>query len=205
MNENTYFLEITDLNNLVNCRKPLYFHRALALSITDAVLDIGTDLMIIALPIQLLRSVRIKLRQKFILGIFLSLNMFMAITACVRVSGIKFRDRFDEVWLFVWQNIEACVAIAMISLTAFRSVFVGQKSLQARNDLMKKPWYSSTLQAIRRKKSAQQSDGEAMIGMPSIPGATLTGMRTFIRGGKHSQAADQTNTFTSTVSKASCA
>ena len=181
----------------MNCTKPVYFHRALALSITDAILDIGTDIMIITLPIRLLWSVQIRLRQKLVLGIFLSLNVFMAITACVRVSGIDFRGRFDEVWLFVWQYIEACVAVAMISLTAFRSVFVGPDSLQARKKLAKRQWYSSSLQAFKRKKVAQENDTEAMLELPSIPGGTLTGMRTFIHGGKHAETDYQTNIPTS--------
>jgi len=42
--------------------------------------------MIILIPIRLLWAVRIKPRQKFFLGIFLSLNLFMAVTASVRVS-----------------------------------------------------------------------------------------------------------------------
>ena len=178
----------------MNCGKPVYLHRALAVTITNAILDIGTDLMIIALPIQLLRSVRIKLRQKIVLGILFSSNLLMAITACVRISGVDFRGRFDEVWLFAWQHIEACVAVAMISLTAFRSFFVGHESVQARQDLVRRRWYSNTLEAIRRKKTTQQNDKEAMVEMPSIPRATLTGMRTFIQGGKHTQTADQSQT-----------
>ena len=173
--------------NLASCLQPVYFHRALGLAIFDIVLDIGTDLLIMAIPLYLLWSVRIKPRQKFVLGVFLSLNLFMAITASIRVSGLSFRGTFDEVWLYLWQEIEACIAVTMISLTAFRSVFVASESSRARREMAKKPWYSSTIAAIRRSKTQRGSDEEAIQGLPSIPSATLTGMRTFIQGGRHVQ------------------
>jgi len=50
--------------------------------------DVGTDLLLIGIPICLLWSTRIKPRQKIILGVFLS---FMAITASIRVFGLKYR------------------------------------------------------------------------------------------------------------------
>jgi hypothetical protein len=155
---------------------------SLGLSILDMTLDVGTDIMIILIPIRLLWAVRIKPRQKFFLGIFLSLNMFMAITASVRVSGLKFYGTFDEVWMFLWQQIEACVAVAMISLTAFRSVFVASAASRARMEGVQKPWYSSTVEAIKRRRQQQARDKEEMRGLPTIPGATLTGMGTFIQG-----------------------
>ena len=171
---------------IATCLQPIYFERSLALAIFDIVLDVGTDIMIITLPICLLWNVRIKPRQKIFLGVFLSLNGFMAIVACVRVSGLKFQGTFDEVWLYLWQFIEACVAVAMISLTAFRSVFVSSASSRARKEAEKKyksPWYSSTLEKLSTRKKQRSWDAEAAVrGLPSIPGATLTGMRTFIQG-----------------------
>lgn len=176
---------------LASCLQPVYFHRALGLAIFDIVLDIGTDLLIIAIPLRLLWSVRIKPRQKVFLGIFFSLNLFMAIIAAIRVSGLKFRGTFDEVWLYLWQQIEACIAVIMISLTAFRSVFVASESSRARRERAKKPWYSSTIAAIKRSKTQRGMDEEATQGLPSIPSATLTGMRTFIQGGRQVQASHE--------------
>ena len=175
-----------------SCLQPVYFHRSLGLAISDIVLDIGTDLLIIAIPLRLLWSVRIKPRQKFVLGVFLSLNLFMAITASIRVSGLNSRGILDEVWLYLWQQIEACIAVTMISLTAFRSVFVASESSRARRERTKKPWYSSTIAAIKRSKPQRGSDEEAIQGLPSIPSATLTGMRTFIQGGRHVQTSQET-------------
>ena len=176
---------------LASCLQPVYFHRTLGLVISDIVLDIGTDLLIIAIPLRILWSVRIKPRQKFVLGVFLSLNLFMAIVASVSVSGLRFRGTFDEVWLWFWQQIEACIAVTMISITAFRSVFVASESPRARRERAKKPWYSNTVAAIRRSKNQRGSDEEAIQGLPSIPSATLTGMRTFIQGGRHVQTSHE--------------
>ena len=175
---------------LAKCLPPVYFHRDVL--IFDIVLDIGTDLLIIAIPLRLLWSVRIKPRQKLVIGVFLSLNLFMAITASIRVSGLETRGTFDEVWPYLWQHIEACIAVIMISLTAFRSVFVASESSRARRERAKKPWYSSTIAAIRRSKTQRGSDEEAIQGLPSIPSATLTGMRTFIQGGRHVQTSHET-------------
>ena len=154
--------------------------------------------MIVAIPICLLWSVRIKSRQKLIIGIFLSLKLFMTFTAAVRVSGLNDQGKFDLIWLYVWQHIEACVAVMMISITAFRSVFVGSQSSGAQRELANKPWYSSTVAAIRRKRAFDPTDEETTLGLPTVPPATLTGMRTFIQGGRRTGIGFQTTNSTAT-------
>ncbi|KAL9024900.1 MAG: hypothetical protein Q9196_006172 [Gyalolechia fulgens] len=170
-------------DELAICLHASYFRNSLALLLFDIILDVGTDLLIIGIPLRLLWSVKIKPGQKFILGLFLSLNIFMAIVAAIRVSGLKSRGTFDFVWLFLWQQIEACVAVAMISLTAFRSVFVASEASRARRQAVQKPWHSSVVEAVRRKKGWPYKKERADLEMPTLPSATLTGMRTFIQGG----------------------
>lgn len=150
-------------------------------------------MLIIGIPLSLLWSVKIKSGQKFILGLFLSLNIFMAIVAAIRVSGLKSRGVFDLVWLFLWQQIEACVAVAMISLTAFRSVFVVSEASRARRQAVKKPWHSSAVEALRRNKGWGYNKERADLEMPTLPSATLTGMRTFIQGGGHATRTNHQN------------
>lgn len=168
------------------------------MAIIDAVLDITTDLMIIGIPVCLLWPVRIKARQKLVIGIFLSLNLFMAVTAAVRVSGLNYQGTFDIIWLYIWQHIEACVAVIVISLTAFRSVFVSSQSSHARKEPATKPWYSSTVAAIKRKRLYNQRDVESIPGLPTIPSATLTGIRTFIQGGRGTDISLQNTHLTTT-------
>lgn len=64
-------------------------------------------------------------RQKLGLGAFLCLSIFMCITAAIRVSGFLYQRAFDGSWIRLRREVEACVAVTMIFLTALRSVFVG--------------------------------------------------------------------------------
>ena len=154
--------------------------------------------MIVVIPIYLVWSVRIKLHQKFIIGMFLSLNLFMTFTAIVRRSGFKYRGTFDTVWLFTWHHIEACVAVIMISITAFRSIYASsQRTSRARKRFANdKPWYSGPVAAMRRKRALDRKDEESVAGLPTIPSATLTGMRTFIQGGRRTGTGLQSTSST---------
>ena len=61
----------------------------------------------------------------------------------------------------------------MVSLTAFRSAFATESP-----NLKIRPWYSSTVGKIRRRKQQDRDLGILL----TIPSATLSGMRTAIRG-----------------------
>lgn len=69
----------------------------------------------------------------------------------------------------------------MVSLTAFRSLFVST----ARQAVAKKakPWYSTQTLRLRANKRGKLGSG-GHEKLPSIPSATMTGMRTFIRGSR---------------------
>ncbi|KAI9720462.1 MAG: hypothetical protein M1812_002968 [Candelaria pacifica] len=171
------------------CSQPIYFHRTLIVAILDIVLDVSTDLLIVAISLHILWTVRISPSQKFVLGIFLSLNLIMAITASVRISSLRYLGTIDEVWLFLWLQLEACVAIAMLSLTAFRSAFV-VSSRARRENHPKEAWYSSVVEAVKRRAKVRRIHDreESDRGLPKIPSATMTGLRSFIRGGCRTDA-----------------
>ncbi|KAL8627148.1 hypothetical protein Q9189_007157 [Teloschistes chrysophthalmus] len=83
---------------------------------------------VVSIPIALLWNVRIKLRQKLGIGALLCLSAVMSIIAIVKASGIRTpSDSFDILWELFWQQIEACVAVLMVSITAFRSIFISNK------------------------------------------------------------------------------
>ena len=85
-------------------------------------------LVVLTIPVRLLWRVRIKPSQKLGLGVFLCLSIGMILMAITRLSGVhSYRGSFDEIWILLWQQIEACIAVTMLSLTAFRSVFVEAK------------------------------------------------------------------------------
>lgn len=132
------------------------------------------------IPVWVLWSVKIARRQKIGMGVFLCLNIVMAIIAIVRVAGIRHSGAIDYTWIFFWQHIEVCVAVSMVSLTAFRSLFVSTG--QAPNKKAR-PWYSSQARKLRGAKGGSLPNG-GHEELPSIPGATMTGIRTFIRGNR---------------------
>ena len=155
-------------------------------------LDILTDLMsaatflmarlmrlliavVMAIPIWLLFHVNLKLRQKLGLALFLCLSFVMIIVAAIRMSGIRASGGTTEdiVWAVLWHQVEACIAVIMVSIITFRSAVVAESSRKSR-----RPWYSPAESLWKRRKQS----GEKVGSLPDIPSATLTGMNTLIHG-----------------------
>lgn len=135
------------------------------------------------IPIQLLWNVRIKRRQKIILGATLCLSIVMIFTAIVRISAIRIgKEQTDVVWECFWQIIENCLAVSMVCLSAFRSVFVGTQA-QAKQPRSKQ-WYvlKKHPQNTRKRKNWTDIESEETETLPEIPRPTMTGMKTFIQG-----------------------
>lgn len=89
---------------------------------------------VVIIPIGILWNVRIKLRQKLGIGAFLCLSVVLIIVAIIKIAGIRSAvDSFDLVWEMFWQQVEACTAVSMVSLTAFRSIFLSKKQKRRRN------------------------------------------------------------------------
>ena len=125
------------------------------------------------IPVYSLWQVEMRLQQKLGLGVFLCLSVVMIVTAVVKACGFMNHGQLDETWVFLWQQVEACVAIMMISLTAFRSIFLSSSSRPPRRSLNRWHFTSS------KKKSAQNEEARVHL---TIPKPTLTGIRSFIRG-----------------------
>ena len=95
----------------------------------------------------------------------------------------------DVQWNVFWQLVEASVAVTVVSLTAFRSLY-NMKTLQQeqKNKKSHEPWsYSYRKRLFSRRKVRKVDEfGDTIqdehYSLPSIPGATLTGMRTIIGG-----------------------
>ena len=106
----------------------------------------------------------------------------MIIISIVRVSGFIIKNTIDLVWIFFWHQAEGAVAITMVSISAFRSL-LGIKALKAREkNNRERYWFSHRPKLLAKNfKKATQNEYE-FENLPSIPGATLTGMRTFIEG-----------------------
>lgn len=80
-----------------------------------------------------------KPRQQLGLGIFLCLSVTMTVIAIIRIGGYRFKGiglggSIDSTWAFFWLYLEACVAVIMASITAFRSLFIrGSSKIIDRN------------------------------------------------------------------------
>lgn len=103
----------------------------------------------------------------------------MAVVALTRLSGVTTQGSVDSTWNMIWQHVEACIAVTMVSLTAFRSVFISTDS--AASPRQAKPWHPLRIGRIGGQQRDNVLDANAGR-LPSIPSATLTGMRTFIQG-----------------------
>jgi len=128
-------------------------------------------------------------QQKLGLAAFLCLQVLMILIAIIRISGFVYRHAFDEGWVYLWQQIESCVSVSTISLTAFRIMFVAGTSRGAQSPRHQQ-W--SVASAWRRgmgllgaKKGSgfmTSTEGTGDLDDVAIPGARMTGMRSFIGG-----------------------
>ena len=112
------------LLSAVQCAQGRILNETVYLSSTVISLDILTDLMIIAIPVRLLWQAQMARNQKLALGGSLCLSICMILIAIIRISGLRAGNSIDVAWEIFWQFMEACIAVLMVSLTAFRSLFV---------------------------------------------------------------------------------
>jgi hypothetical protein len=141
-------------------------------------MDFVTDILVVSFPIALLWKVRMNLRQKLGLAVFLCLSLVMAIVAIVRIAGIKLgASTVDIVWLAFWMQQECSIAVIMVSTSAFRSFFVTDTTKRPSPGYSPGSWKRRLL---RRRPSPDRDDMESANPLPQIPRATLTGMRTAI-------------------------
>jgi hypothetical protein len=141
-------------------------------------MDIASDILLVSIPIIILQRTHIKVQRKFGIAIPLCLSLIMVIVAVTRMAAIKLEGgSVDIVWLAFWQQQECSLAVIVISASAFRSFFVSNSSkgspLQNRD--LSQRW-------VARLKPKKWGFAKESIDLklPEIPGATLTGIRTFI-------------------------
>ena len=112
-----------------------------------------------------------KMRQKLGLAAFLCLSVFIIVVALIRVTGFYYHHVYDDTWLILWSQLEACVAVTMISLTAFRSLYVANvsKLRKKRTNLRQ-----ATVGRAFRRQAKTPPDDKVLAGL-TIPSATLVG------------------------------
>ncbi|KAL8892930.1 MAG: hypothetical protein Q9215_000294 [Flavoplaca cf. flavocitrina] len=175
-------------DNNLKCVTPYYIHRITAVEATTIVFDIVSDLMILAIPPYLIWKVQISRRQKLGIAFFLCLSICMVVIAIIRISQVH--SPTYNIWATFWQQLEGCVAILMVSLTAFRTLFISshthsqEKRGQKNSDgYRKRLWYKyKSFTSERDEKRGKVERAKIVPVDVTVPNATLTGMRTYIRG-----------------------
>lgn len=115
----------------------------------------------------------------------------MIVIAIVRVTRFSHDGGIDVVWQILWQTLESCVALLMISITAFRSIFVSQRNRNQNRKQWAAPSYP-WIQRVRQRKASEE-DGVGNISqqkqqqLPSIPQATFTKKKEYFQGRHHHQ------------------
>ncbi|KAI4112803.1 MAG: hypothetical protein LQ338_008272 [Usnochroma carphineum] len=108
-----------------------------------------TALPVITIPVALLWRVRIDVRRKVALGTTVCLSVFTVVCSIVRVSGGNtVNGQIDSSWVILWLQIEAAVAVMMVSTTAFRALFVAERSQKQESPryagkFLTKYWYGT--------------------------------------------------------------
>lgn len=109
---------------LLHCTPETPYKKTIAGNWLAFIFDAITDIMIVAIPVWILRHVRIKLQQKLAIASFLCLSIVMVITALIRVLLSRWKGWGDLTLTYLLMYIEACIAVIMASLAAYRAVFV---------------------------------------------------------------------------------
>ncbi|KAG4437710.1 hypothetical protein IFR05_006793 [Cadophora sp. M221] len=108
-------------------------------AISQMILDVTSDLMILVIPVHILWRVRIRLMKKVAIGSSLCLTIVMIAVTIVRASGIRQGSVIDSVWETYWQVMSAEVGLIMTSATAFRTLFIARTASLERQRVQNQP------------------------------------------------------------------
>lgn len=139
--------------------------------------------------------------QKLTLACSLCLTVIVIIFTITRASGLEWHGKLDVLWEIYFQIISAEVGLVLVSMTAFRALFVSRSAAKPQRSPQKPPsmiWLQSKTSLRKfftfkgwstfhrsKNSSAQEklahSDSEDRFDLPdNIPGGAMTGMQTFI-------------------------
>ena len=152
-------------------------------------MDITSDLLVLSVPVTILWRVRISVRQKIGLAFSLCLSCVMVLVTIVRVAGLRPRGigSVDIVWLVFWQQQECSIAVLMVSVSAFRSLFVPSPAQPPAPKQQRHSPSEKSRRLLRRRPDADLYDTHETNRLPQIPNATLTGLATVIGGDRQSE------------------
>jgi len=118
----------------------------------------------------------------------LCLTVFMMATTVTRLAGLIYDEMVDTIWEIYWTLISGEVGVFLAAATAFRSFFVARKaSKNGTPQQQAQRFFSASFVAKfnRKKKSTlddtmESRNEKGAFGLPRVPRAQITGLRTFI-------------------------
>ena len=130
-----------------------------------------TKFLVISIPVLSLWPVQMQLRRKLLLGAILCPGIITIACSIVRVCAIGFaHGQVDSNCSLLWIQVEAAVAVIVISVSAIKKLFSPGKSHRRKcpkQTSVSRAWIWS------RRKSIDDR-------LPFIPGPTLTGVQSFL-------------------------
>ena len=152
-------------------------------------MDIMSDLLVLSLPVSILWKVRISIRQKVGLGFSLCLSCVMVIVTIVRIAGMRLRPSgsVDIVWLVFWQQQECSIAVLMMSVSAFRSLFIQNPTNHPVHRQQGHSPSEKRRRFLHRRPDPNLYAAHETNGLPQIPSATLTGMTRVVAEDGHAE------------------
>ncbi|GAT23816.1 similar to An02g10960 [Aspergillus luchuensis] len=117
------------------------------------------------------------------LGCFLCLSIFMCTCSIIRTAGTWYHGLLDYPWQVFWLHLEGCIGVTMGSITVYRSTLIGSNEVSTAF----KKYFTRIKDAVLGLSSGTAEGPPAeenktqtrQIRLPSIPQATITGLRTW--------------------------
>lgn len=163
----------------------------------EYILGAVLKITVIAIPLRIISQVRIKMTQKLALSFSLCLSVMMIIVTIIRASGLKAKAAgpgtatVDVLWEAYWQLAESWIAVTMVCVTAFRSLFVQTTKKShptAPSSSFPQRWYTSFKRRFTHgsdtlavSEGAEYHDeNKHPEPLPNVPSPVMTGLNTFI-------------------------
>jgi hypothetical protein len=135
------------------------------------------------IPITVIWQIKIHWTQRVALAFSLCLTIFLIVITIVRVSGLVSKDTVDNVWEIYWTLLSAEVGIILAAGISFRALFVSRsnsKKLNLSPQDQARQFFKRSYLSRKRRKDTFDTISETEAGLPGIPRAYMTGVRTFI-------------------------
>ncbi|KAL8889133.1 MAG: hypothetical protein Q9192_006063 [Flavoplaca navasiana] len=90
--------------------------------------------VVIFVPVNLLRKVRLSVRKKLALGGLFSITVIIMVFAIIRVVVVSsYSHQLDQTWLYLWSGVEQAVSIVVACLASFPALFKSSEREKHRN------------------------------------------------------------------------